>query len=679
VSLQSAVEAAFAQDGTLARSLPGFRSRSGQTEMALAVARTVQDGGVLVVEAGTGVGKTLAYVLPALLGGGKVLFSTATKALQEQLFLRDIPRLLQVFDSPVRVALLKGRSSYLCIQRLQGARQAAQELDASDLRLLAQVEDWALSTVLGDIAEVQELDERSPIIPLITSTRDNCLGSGCPQIRNCHTQLARQSAMQADVVVVNHHLFFADLGVRASGVAELLPSVTTVVFDEAHQLNDIGLSFFAIQWSTGHLLSLGHDLAEQTQGPARGLVDWLGLQADLQDAANRVKVLFERLSPQAMRPWLDAVPEGLTLAHWQDALDRCAKALQAASEATCAVDELGPAFCALAERCQTQLQNLQLFAQAPPQGQVRWIEVGAQVKLSQSPLTIAEPMRALARPDAAPGTQPRSWIFTSATLGSDPQLRWFVDGCGLEGARVLRVASPFDYPNQAAIYVPRQFPRPQDASHSAAVAALAAQGACALGGRTMVLTTTTRAMRAVAQALRQQFDAAGQHMEVLVQGQAPKRELVGRFVGASAPRPLQGSGAASHWDGGCILVATASFWEGIDIAGDALKLLVIDKLPFAPPDDPLVQARASAVVAVGGNAFKSLHLPQAAIALKQGAGRLIRSETDRGILVVCDVRLAQMGYGKKLLEELPPMRRLSSAEDWLDALADLARARQPPF
>ena len=389
----------------------------------------------------------------------------------------------------------------------------------------------------------------------------------------------------------------------------------------------------------------------------------------LMDASMRARAA-QLLESVGMRPWLDATPEGLPAAPWQAAVARCERALVAASAAVRAVDELGPAFTALAERCDTLLQNLQLFATAPPEGQVRWLEVGAQVQLSQSPLTIAEPMRALARPDAAPGTQPKSWIFTSATLGTDAQLRWFVDACGLEGAQVLRVASPFDYATQAAVYVPREFPRPQDAAHSAAVAALAAQGASALGGRTMVLTTTTRAMRAIADALRQQFAAAGLDTEVLVQGQAPKRELVDRFVGAGVPQ--------AGFAGGCVLVATASFWEGIDIAGDALQLLVIDKLPFAPPDDPLVQARASAQVAGGGNAFKNLHLPQAAIALKQGAGRLIRSETDRGILVVCDVRLAQMGYGKKLLEGLPPMRRLADGEHWLEALADLAAARQAP-
>lgn len=671
MKLQAAVQAAFAPEGVLARTLPGFRSRPGQVEMAQAVAHTLENGGVLVVEAGTGTGKTLAYVVPALLGGEKVLFSTATKALQEQLFLRDIPRLVQALGFPVRVALLKGRSSYLCAQRLQGARQANQNLDTADLRLLARIEDWALSTVSGDMAEVAELDERSAVMALVTSTRDNCLGSGCPQIRNCHTNLARQEAMKADLVVVNHHLFFADLGVRASGVAELLPSVTTVVFDEAHQLNDIGVQFFARQWSTGQMLALGRELAEQSTGMARGMVVWLGLQTDVSDSVQMFRALFGPHKVPSTLAWNDDTPEGVPVAVWSAAVQRCVQALQAAGAAVRAVDELGPAFTLLAERCDTLLHNLQTFATAAPPDQVRWLDVGAQVQLYQSPLTIAEPMRALARPDAQPGSQPKSWIFTSATLGTDAQLSWFVDACGLDGAQVLRVASPFDYAAQAALYVPRDFPRPQDAAHSAAVATLAAQGASALGGRTMVLTTTTRAMRTVADALRQHFEAAGLGIEVLVQGQAPKRELVDRFVAASA--------ADCREKGGCVLVATASFWEGIDIAGDALQLLVIDKLPFAPPDDPLMQARAAAQDASGGSAFKNVHLPQAAIALKQGAGRLIRSETDRGILVVCDVRLTQMGYGKKLLQSLPPMRRLDDAQAWLDALSDLSAEPDLPF
>ena len=665
MSLQAAVQAAFSPEGVLARALPGFRSRPGQTEMALAVARTLEDGGVLVVEAGTGVGKTLAYVVPALLGGEKVLFSTATKALQEQLYLRDIPRLLAAFGFPVRVALLKGRSSYLCTQRLQSARHTTQTLDAADLRLLARVEDWALATVSGDIAEVAELDERSSIIPLVTSTRDNCLGSACPQIRHCHTNAARQEAMRADVVVVNHHLFFADLGVRASGVAELLPSVTTVVFDEAHQLNDIGVHFFARQWSTGQVLALGRDLAALAQGPARGLADWLGLQADAAQSAQALKDVLSAQGQQPLRPWVEATPHGVPSAQWQHVVARCMRALEAAGHAARAMAELGPEFTVLAQRCDSLLGNLLIFSSPATDGEVRWLEVGAQVQMSQSPLNIADPVRALTRPDAPGGSQPRSWIFTSATLGTDAQLSWFVDACGLHGAQVLRVPSPFDYPSQAAVYVPAHFPKPQDVGHSAAVAGLALQGARALGGRTMVLTTTVSAMRKIAELLRQQLPSDGLALEVLVQGQAPKRELVERFVNASA------GASAGAGKSGCVLVATASFWEGIDIAGDALQLLVIDKLPFAPPDDPLVQARAAALVAGGGNAFKNLHLPQAAIALKQGAGRLIRSETDRGILVVCDVRLTQMGYGKTLLAGLPPMRRLIDEAAWLQALSEL--------
>jgi len=670
VTLAAAVAAAFAPTGLLARDLPRFRARPGQTDMALSVARTIEDGGVLVVEAGTGVGKTLAYVVPALLGGGKVLFSTATKALQEQLFLRDIPRVVQTFGFPVRLAMLKGRSSYLCAQRLDGARQATQILGSADLRLLARVEDWALSTVQGDIAEVLELDERSPIIPLVTSTRDNCLGASCPHLRGCHTQLARQEAMRADLVVVNHHLFFADLGVRASGVAELLPSVGTVIFDEAYQLNDIGVHFFARQWSTGQMLALGRELDQQTQGPARGLVDWRGLQADIQESATSIKELFFGQDLEHRRPWRGETPDGIAPPYWLEAVARCTKALEAARDAARAVHELGPALTLLAERCDTLLQSLRTFRSAPTEGHVRWLELGVHLQLSQSPLTVASSMRDLVRPDAEPGTRAKSWIFTSATMGTEEKLGWFVDACGLQGAEVLRVASPFDYAVQSAIYIPQPFPRPQDADHSKAVAALVAQGATALGGRTMVLTTTVRAMHAIADGLRQQLIASGASTEVLVQGQAPKRELVDRFVGRGKPSVFDGEGR--------VIVATASFWEGIDIPGDALQLLVIDKLPFAPPDDPLVQARADALVSAGGNAFKSLHLPQAAIALKQGAGRLIRSESDRGILVVCDVRLSQNGYGKKLLDGLPPMRRLADGVAWLEALAELSAKSDGP-
>ncbi|MEI7514631.1 MAG: ATP-dependent DNA helicase [Betaproteobacteria bacterium] len=669
MTLAQAVAAEFLPTAGLSRLIPGFRARPGQTEMALAVAQTLQDGGVLVVEAGTGVGKTLAYLVPALLSGEKVLFSTATKALQDQLFLRDIPLALAALGLPVRVALLKGRSSYLCAQRLSHARQETQALTALDLRLLARIEDWSLATRVGDMAEVAELDEQSIVLPLVTSTRENCLGAGCPQITNCHTAQARQHALGADLVVVNHHLFFADLGVRASGVAELLPSVRTVVFDEAHQLNDIGIHFFSQQWSTGQVLALAHDLAAQSLGLARGLVDWMGLHADLVHAAQALRTLWGGDALPGTRTWVGDIPADVEPARWQSGAGRCLQALHAAASALDAVCALDPLFVALAGRCDALDQALCGFLKPTPSGQVRWVEWGANLRLSQSPLTIAEPLRDLVQPGAVSDGSTKSWVFTSATLGTDAQLGWFVDTCGLEGARVLRVASPFDYPAQSAVYVPSDFPKPQDSQHSARVADLAAHGAGVLNGRTMVLTTTLRAMRAIADALRDNFAASGQRIKVLVQGQAPKRALLDQFAQAAVC-----TGASGLETRGCVLVATASFWEGIDLSGDALELLVIDKLPFAPPDDPLVQARAKAHVEAGENAFKRLHLPQAAIALKQGAGRLIRSEADRGILVVCDVRLAQMGYGKKLMEALPPMRRLRDEDQWHQALEALRKA-----
>ena len=669
MTLPRAVADAFLPTAGLPRLIPGFRARPGQTEMALAVAQTIEDGGVLVVEAGTGVGKTLAYLVPALLSGKKVLFSTATKALQDQLFLRDIPLAVAALGLPVRVALLKGRSSYLCAQRLSHARQETQALTALDLRLLARIEDWSLATRAGDMAEVAELDEQSNVIPLVTSTRENCLGAGCPQIHNCHTARARQNAFGADLVVVNHHLFFADVGVRASGVAELLPSVRTVVFDEAHQLNDIGIQFFSQQWSTGQVLALAHDLAAQSLGVARGLVDWLGLHADLIHAAQELRALWGADASPGTRTWLGDLPADVEPARWESGAGRCLQTLDAASSALTLVCELDPLFVALAARCENLEQALYGFLKPTPHGQVRWVEWGANLRLSQSPLTIAEPLRALVQPDAVSDGPSKSWIFTSATLGTDEALGWFVETCGLEGAQVLRVASPFNYPAQSAVYVPADFPKPQDSQHSARVANLVAHGAGVLNGRTMVLTTTLRAMRAIADALRENFTASGQRIAVLVQGQAPKRSLLERFMQCAAPGEAPGLDAQ-----GCVLVATASFWEGIDLSGDALELLVIDKLPFAPPDDPLVQARANAHVAAGENAFKRLHLPQAAIALKQGAGRLIRSETDRGILVVCDVRLAQMAYGKKLMDALPPMRRLRDEKEWHRALAALRSA-----
>lgn len=668
--------------------------------MALAVAEVLEQGGALVVEAATGVGKTYAYLVPALLSGERLLLSTATKALQDQLFARDLPRLTEALGLALRCALLKGRSSYLCLHRLELARHMLEEEGgtAADVRQLARVEQWACRTRSGDLAELPELDERSRVIPLVTSTRENCLGSDCPHFRDCHVNLARREAMAADVVVINHHLFFADLAIRESGMAELLPTVRVVVFDEAHQLNGIGVQFLGVQLGTGQLLDLARDALAAGLTHARGLAPWSDLASALETATRQLRLLAgpQRAlpgSPTRLR-WQGVAPDGLDGPAWEAGLARIAQAVHALAQALEPVAEMAPDLARLHERAVETLECAGRFMAEADPAWVRWVDVGGFLRLVESPLDIAETVRTrlLGMPvrPSAPGLEeldelaledgvaagpeleptsadagpPRSWVFVSATLGDDARLSWFTEPCGLQQARILQVGSPFDYARQAGLYVPPQLVRPGDAAHSAQLAQLVGDAAARLGGRTLVLTTTLRALRQIGEALQARFEHNGP--QVLMQGQAPKRVLMERFVQANAP------GA-----GGCVLVASSSFWEGVDLPGAVLQLVVIDKLPFPPPGDPLVEARGRRLQAQGRSPFSDQSLPEAAVALKQGAGRLIRSESDAGLLVIGDTRLSSMGYGRRLLAALPPMRRLGTQAAFEAELDRLARSQAP--
>ena len=671
--LAAMVAEVFAPDGVLARADAHFQPREGQTQMAVAVARTIEQGGALVVEAGTGVGKTFSYLVPALLSGERVLLSTATKALQDQLFARDLPRLVQTLGLPVRMALLKGRSSYLCVHRMDQARHDDQAQDRGVARVLAKVEDWSHHTQSGDLAELAGLDERSPVIALVTSTRENCLGSPCPRFRECHVQRARRDALAADIVVINHHLFFADVAVRESGMADLLPTVRVVVFDEAHQINETGVQFLGTQLSTGQLVDFSRDLLAVGLQHARGLADWTALSRGVELSARDLRLAGGVMPGGAKLRWAEGAPEGLSDDGWSVALRGVVAACEQAHEALDSLSEIAPDFERLLDRVADFLVRLARFSGPGDPDGVRWVDLGAQLRMIESPLDIAEAMQAklLAAPTdalehdgwpqseaAGPG---RAWIFTSATLGDDERLSWFTERAGLQSAEILRVASPFDYPTQAAVYVPRHLPAPADSSHSLALAQWVGNAAAQLGGRTLVLTTTLRALRAIGDALKNRFEASGS-LEILVQGEWPKRRLMERF--------REGT---EHGQPGCVLVASATFWEGFDVPGDALELVVIDKLPFPPPGDPVVEARTRRIEKAGVKAFKAYALPEAAVALKQGAGRLIRRESDRGILVVGDIRLVTMGYGKRLLAALPPMRRLDSEQAFEDALLALTR------
>lgn len=663
--LQQLALEAFAPQGVLSRAADAFRPRGGQTEMALAVARTIEQGGALVVEAGTGVGKTFSYLVPALLSGERVLLSTATKTLQDQLFGRDLPRLVEALGLPVRVALLKGRGSYLCLHRMEQARHGGPTVDRTALRSLAKVEQWAQATRSGDLAELPGLDERSPVIPLVTSTRENCLGGQCPKFRACHVNAARREALAADVVVINHHLFFADLAVRESGMAELLPTVRVAIFDEAHQLNETGVQFLGSHLGTGQVLDFTRDLLAAGLQLARGLVDWQGLAGALERAARELRLAAGRAPGAGRLRWSGLAPEGVDAHMWRASLGALHSALEAVLEGLATVSEIAPDFVRLHERAQLMAQRSEAFQSEAAVGSVRWLDVGTHLRLVESPLDIAEAVRIkLLEPGQGEGGG-KSWIFTSATLGDDARLSWFTEPCGLSQAEVLRVDSPFDYREQAGFYVPRAMPKPNDPGHSGQVAAFAAGAVRRLGGRTMVLTTTLRALRAIGEDLQSRFEG-DPAVEVLVQGQWPKRRLIERFREGAA------QGGA-----GCVLVASASFWEGVDVPGEALQLVVIDKLPFPPPNDPLVEARSQRLESQGRSPFNDYFIPEAAVALKQGAGRLIRRESDQGLLVVCDTRLVSMGYGRRLVAALPPMRRLETQEAFDEALARLASERAP--
>ena len=649
--LRDRVQMAFASDGPLARKDANLTHREVQLRLAAQVAAAIETRTALVAEAGTGVGKTFAYLVPLLLSGRRALVSTATKSLQDQLFLRDLPWLRDALGLPMTLALLKGRSSYLCLHRLPLAREADTLSDRWSLRALARVEAWASSTRSGDLAEIEGLDDRSPVIPLVTSTRENCLGGECPQFKPCHLMRSRREAMAADLVVINHHLFFADMALRESGVAELLPTVDAVVFDEAHQLVDAGVQFLGSTLSTGQLIDFSRDLLATGLKAARGLRPWADLAGALESGARQLRLacagpLLETRGALKLR-WQDRAERP----GWDGALAALHAAAMACGGAAREVSDIGPDFDRLAQRADAVAELVQGFGQPAAPSRVRWIELSAQqARLVEAPLDIRD-MLTEQRQAAA-----KAWVFTSATLGDDDRLSWFTGATALEDATVLRLGSPFDYRANARLWVTSPFPRPNDAAHPAAVGELAARCARALGGRTFVLTTTLRVLPLIAEALRRQLHAWNLPIDVLVQGSQPRRALLQRF-------------GAGH---GCVLVGSQSFWEGIDVPGDALQCVLIDKLPFPPPHDPLVQARVRRIEAQGGNAFDDYFVSEAAVSLKQGAGRLIRSETDRGLLVVCDPRLRQMPYGARLRAALPAMAEVddwAAASVWLDALA----------
>lgn len=627
---EDSIRQVFEKDGILASQIEGYHERTQQLEMALAIADAIEHNTQLVAEAGTGTGKTFAYLVPALLTGGKVIISTGTKNLQDQLFNRDLPNVRDALKVPVTVAMLKGRSNYVCHYHLERAANEGRFASRDDAKYLHVIKNFVENTKTGDKSELTDVPENATIWVNVTSTRDNCLGGDCNFYKECFVMEARKQALAADVVVVNHHLFFADVMLRDEGVAELLPSANTVIFDEAHQLPDVAGLFFGEDVSTSQLIELARDCTAAHLSLAKDCIE-LGESIPLLEKACKDFRLVFAYEGSRM-----PVQKALALKGFQDAFDHMKKRLEALST----VLETQAARDPLLEKCwqrSMDLSNLlQRWMSAKNDNLVRWVEVFTHsVQLHATPLSVAEGF------GKQLNAQPRAWIFTSATLAVKNDFSHYLAQMGLQDAVTATWQSPFNYQEQALFYVPPDMPDPNNPSYSACVAAAALPVLRASGGRAFVLSTSLRAMREIHALLKEAFAENGIESPLLLQGDSSRTELLDRF------RKL----------GNAVLVGSQSFWEGVDVRGEALSVVIIDKLPFAPPDDPVLSARVDKLNAEGKNAFMEYQLPYSVITLKQGAGRLIRDENDRGVLMICDPRLISKSYGRKIWQSLPPFKR----------------------
>jgi ATP-dependent DNA helicase DinG len=611
----------FSPDGALAASLPGFSYRKAQQEMAALVAEALSLGQHAAIEAGTGIGKTFAYLVPVLVSGRRAIISTGTRTLQDQLFDRDLPLLGALLGRPVRIALLKGRGNYLCWHRIEAALHEGTR-DAATLAELRAIANWGRASERGDLTELEDLENDDGLRGTITSTVDNCLGQRCDFYDRCFVAAARRDAQAADVVIVNHHLLLADLALKDGGFGELLPGADAVIVDEAHQLPDVAQQFFGLSASTRELESLLRDLFSEARRA--------GVAGEVEAAAGdlgRALIELKRTAasaPPGRTPWA-AAPAAL-----RDELPELRRALESLGESVDGFADASAALANCAQRCADAASRVRFIAAADPDDGLRWFDFSAgAVAAHWTPFDVGAALAA--RIDAQGG----AWVFASATLAVGDDFGHFLRRVGLEAAIKRVLASPFDYERNARLYVPEALPDPSDESYVDELMGAVWPLIDAAGGGAFLLFTSYRALGR-AEVWLQRCATPGR---VLVQGRGSRSELLNEF----------------RRDGNAILLGTSSFWQGVDVRGPALRLVVIDKLPFASPGDPLVQARIDAIRRAGGDGFTEFQLPQAVLALKQGVGRLIRDFDDRGLVVLGDPRLRTRGYGRLFLDSLPPM------------------------
>jgi len=637
--LMSELSAIFSSDGLLARNIPDYRPRTQQLEMAQAIAQTIANQEILVAEAGTGTGKTFAYLVPALLSGGKVILSTGTKTLQDQLFQRDIPAMRAVLKIPVTVALLKGRANYICHYHLERTLNSdhIHFTNRTEAKYLKQIERYANTSGHGDKSGLDKVPEQAAVWQYVTSTRENCLGSDCPHYRQCFVMEARKRALAADMVVVNHHLFFADVMLRDEGLSELLPACNTVIFDEAHQLPEVASLFFGESVSTGQIATLTRDIHAEALLSAREFTPLFDALAAVEKAALDIFATIPekhtRLSSTVATQRHGFSEARQTL---QEKLVQLVELLETQAPRS---QELQNCW----SRAQAILNKFRQWQEQTASSKViSWVETYTQsLQFNTTPLSVAETFSRQLNATA------RAWIFTSATLSVKKDFSHYNRIMGLAEAKTASWDSPFDFPNQALLYVPTQLPDPNTQYYAEGIIQAALPVIKASGGRTFVLCTSLRNMQQLHELLQDAFEQEQLEFPLLLQGQETRSALLNQF------RKL----------GNAVLVGSQSFWEGVDVRGRALSLVIIDRLPFASPDDPVLSARIEKYTQEGRNAFMEYQLPHAIINLKQGAGRLIRDEHDRGVLMICDPRLISKSYGKRVWQSLPPMKRTRDLEE----------------
>lgn len=622
----------FSSEGALGKAIPGFQARQPQIDMAEAVSSAIKDQTQLVVEAGTGTGKTFAYLVPALLSGKKVIISTGSKNLQEQLYHRDLPLMVSALGFYGQVALLKGRSNYLCLDRLsrQMVESHTNEADPTLLTQLVKVRTWSSETKTGDLGDCEDLPEDSMIIPTITSTNDNCLGKECPSYADCFVLKARKRAMDSDIVVVNHHLFLADLAIKETGFGELIPEADVFIFDEAHQLPDIASEYFGQSISSRQIQELAKDIEIAYRTEAKDMRQLQKVGDKLMQSAMDMRIVLGE--PGFRGNWREALQsESIKreLVRLTDSLDLAIDVLKLALGRSQLLDT---AF----ERANLIKGRIDRVCDVDITGYSYWYDTSPRhFALHITPLSVADKFHEQIE------IKQGAWIFTSATLAVSGDFKHFTDRLGLKPKQQFSLPSPFDYEKQARLCVPRYLPEPNSPGLADKLVRMLAPVIEENDGRCFFLCTSHSMMRELGERFREVLD-----LPVLMQGEMSKQKTLAEFMEL----------------GNALLVATGAFWEGIDVRGDALSCVIIDKLPFTAPDDPLLKARIEDCRLRGGEPFAEVQIPDAVITLKQGVGRLIRDQKDHGALIICDNRLVTRDYGGIFLGSLPPIPRTRDLE-----------------